>query len=254
MPARSQQRRNEAPLSLLDAFDFDESIPVMSDVEEDSRTDTDAPLMLGDYSEKGHFPPSSSILRNEVLEAVSVSVAVADGGDTGPATGHRSEVMAFQCIYCKDVKAKERASCSVVIPRNLMSILDCFVEFQQIHMNQCACIPRDTKECYLDFKTQEGHNQPFVMIADDPFLWISSAIRRGLRDKKGGGIVYCPELSEHALFEEEFTEPNNYFEHENLQFLKDSRVVFGEHPKSTMCDELMTMSNAQPIPAHEAFW
>lgn len=248
MPARSHQRdrkRKEATLSLLDAFYFDESMPVITDCEDESRTDADASFMLGDYSEKGHFPASSSILRNEVLESVSVSVVEADCGEMGATTGLRADVIAFQCIYCKHVKTKERASCSVIIPRNLMSILDCFIEFQQMHMNRCTYIPRDTRECHMGFKTQEERHQPLAMSADDPFIWVSSAIRRGLRDKERGGIVYCPELSA-GTFEEEFTEPNNYFEHENFQFLKDSRVVLGENLKSSMCDELMT-----PIPAEE---
>ena len=41
-------------------------------------------------------------------------------------------------------------------------------------------------------------HQQHLLLADDPFLWVSSAIRRGYRDEKdgaNGGIIYCPELA-----------------------------------------------------------
>mmetsp|Transcript_23565 Transcript_23565/g.42187 ORF Transcript_23565/g.42187 Transcript_23565/m.42187 type:complete len:594 (-) Transcript_23565:209-1990(-) len=187
----------EDALTLLDAFDFDpDSSYIIDDdrlADPISNNANVTPFMLGDYSEKGHFLPSSSVVRNEVLEGVPLC-EIDDDMDTRT-SDEPIEGIAFRCIYCKH--AKERVEMAVIRPQNLMAIRDSFIHFQQTHMHKCTFIPSDIRRCHLDFKSQEEFHPAMIgMIADDQeFLWVSSAIRRGLRDAEQGGILYCPELA-----------------------------------------------------------
>lgn len=83
--------------------------------------------------------------------------------------------------------------------QNLMEIHESVVQFEHKHVQQCQFIPSDIRKCYSDFKSRESTSSDMdsSMIADDQFLWVSSAIRRGLRNRPNGdGILYCPELSQ----------------------------------------------------------
>ena len=76
-----------------------------------------------------------------------------------------------------------------------MAIQDSCAQFQQNHLPKCTFIPSDIRKCYEEFKSQEEKYHNNMMAADDPFLWVSSAIQRGLQDiAEGGGIGFCPEL------------------------------------------------------------
>ena len=84
--------------------------------------------------------------------------------------------------------------------QNLMAIRESFIQFQQTHLCECKCIPSDVRKCYSGFKAREEQYQAkssavISMAEDDQFLWVSSAMRRGLRDRSEGGIIYCPEVS-----------------------------------------------------------
>eukprot|EP00580_Thalassiosira_gravida_P014975 CAMPEP_0201664614 /NCGR_PEP_ID=MMETSP0494-20130426/6017_1 /ASSEMBLY_ACC=CAM_ASM_000839 /TAXON_ID=420259 /ORGANISM="Thalassiosira gravida, Strain GMp14c1" /LENGTH=850 /DNA_ID=CAMNT_0048143409 /DNA_START=174 /DNA_END=2726 /DNA_ORIENTATION=+ len=271
-----EEEEAAAALTLLDAFDFDpNSMPNIIDIDvvdnhhhnhnhqrpssrnsnttfnsnttiataddnADAITSNSMPfiMMLGDYSEKEYFVPSTNVIRNEILEGVSCSEV--DGGDDGNSSGSSSvssgsckltsvsgSGIAFRCIYCKHVK--DPVEMSVIRPHNLASIRESVLHFQQTHVQQCTYIPNDIRTCYLNFKSQE---ESFVASAtsmatgstimttststpssdDEENVWVSSAIRRGLRDiesgssgsgsgsrNQGGGILYCPELAVHEL-------------------------------------------------------
>lgn len=108
------------PRNELDAFDFDVSMMAMTNIIDDQgqlKNDSDStspiipssPFMLGDYYEKGHFLPSTSIIRNEVLEGVPLSIEALDT---------KSQIIdgvAFRCVFCK--YAKERAAMAVIRPQ-----------------------------------------------------------------------------------------------------------------------------------------
>ena len=124
---------DQQPLPMLDTFDFDERMPnIVADhsrlaapVSNASDDANDAvPFMLGDYSEKEHFLPSSSLVRNEVLEGVPLSeIAGSSCGATtdtmagadGESVDDGNRCMAFRCIFCKD--KMERAEMAVIRPQ-----------------------------------------------------------------------------------------------------------------------------------------
>jgi len=108
---------DDEALTLLDTFDFDERMPSIINLTESSSSSassetsvgegTSSPMassfMLGDYSEKELFMPSTGIVRNEVLECVPL-----DGINGGTE-------MTFRCIFCKH--AIERAHGAVIRPQ-----------------------------------------------------------------------------------------------------------------------------------------
>mmetsp|Transcript_48398 Transcript_48398/g.102924 ORF Transcript_48398/g.102924 Transcript_48398/m.102924 type:complete len:702 (+) Transcript_48398:74-2179(+) len=190
-----------------DAFDFDpDSMPHI--IDDDHLTSEKAsnnnattehaaqPFMLGDYSEKGHFLPSASVVRNEMLEGVPLGDV--DGGKAS-SYGRTTDGIAFRCVHCKH--ARDRAEMAIIRPQNLKSIRESFVHFEQTHVHRCHFIPSDIHKCYLDFKSREVYQMAIGSMAvdDRDSVWVSSAIRRGLRDAKHGGILHCPELAAKEL-------------------------------------------------------
>ena len=123
MPAQSRRHDDNpsqlSPAMELDAFDFDETMPNIGGLAADT-TVADAndtgvvPFMLGDYSEKVHFLPSMSVVRNEILEGVALS-SIDEGKGAEAATDSEQICMAFRCIYCKD--SKQRADEAVIHPQ-----------------------------------------------------------------------------------------------------------------------------------------
>ena len=109
-----------------------------------------------------------------------------------------------------------------------MNVQETFIQFQQIHILQCSFIPSDVRRCYTDFKLQEEKQQ---VPPDDNFLWVSSLIRRGLRDvtlnfmddhdksfsQKGEeevkGIIYCPDVAVPYDLEESLGQILDYASH-----------------------------------------
>lgn len=248
--------------SLLDAFDFDESLPnIINDnycrLTTPSPTTVDnfasnsggssvsksaASFMLGDYSEKEHFLPSSSVIRNEVLEGYIIMDTDANENSTKQ---QRAEIgcVAFRCIHCKYVK--ERSKMAVIRPQNLMAIRDTFISFQESHMQKCTHIPKDIRQCYTNFKRQEHlHHSHFEV---DQFLWVSIAIRRGLRDNNvHGGILYYPELVARQDLEDTKSVGyclERYLESENLHQIND---IIEPHPNDVQVGSRTGVNNNSP--------
>ena len=125
MPAQSRRHDDNpsqlSPAMELDAFDFDETMPNIVDVDGRLAADTAGandtgvvPFMLGDYSEKVHFLPSMSVVRNEILEGVALS-SIDEGKAAETTTDSKQICMAFRCVYCKD--SKQRADEAVIHPQ-----------------------------------------------------------------------------------------------------------------------------------------
>ena len=120
MPAQSRRHDDNpsqlSPAMELDAFDFDETMPNIGGLAADTVADANdtgvVPFLLGDYSEKVHFLPSMSVVRNEILEGVALSSI--DEGKAADTPG-KQICMAFRCIYCK--KSKQRADEAVIHPQ-----------------------------------------------------------------------------------------------------------------------------------------
>jgi len=233
-------------------------------------------MMLGDYSEKEYFVPSTNVIRNEILEGVSCSEVDGGGSSDGSCKlATTGKGIAFRCIYCKHVK--DPVEMSIIRPQNLASIRESVVRFQQTHVQQCTYIPSDIRTCYLNFKSQEesfaasssstdmrstatvaGSTNTGISAStsssssdDEEHVWVSSAIRRGLRDvessrssgsgsggsrNQGGGILYCPELA--------------------VQELEPSRQrVVGYHPPNptppSSSSSLLSLSSESIVSNHE---
>ncbi len=153
-PAVSSSTSSSASLTLLDTFEFDVSLPHIIDGQlpatatttTTSATASDANngnnaepaiMMLGDYSEKEHFLPSSGVIRNEVLECYSVgpSVSGEGGNDDGcggvewgklQQQGAAADCVAFRCIFCKH--AKDRAEMATIHPK-VSIYISCYIVF-----------------------------------------------------------------------------------------------------------------------------
>ena len=146
MPIVSCSDEDEASLVssshvLLDTFDFDDSLPSFVDYNNtgscgskfSSSTTTlitssnkhcnDVSLfMLGDYSEKGHFLPSSSIIRNEVLEAYNITSSTLDDDcnnehEVQMKNKQEEKCIAFRCVYCKHIAPTKRAAMAEIFPK-----------------------------------------------------------------------------------------------------------------------------------------
>ena len=78
-------------------------------------------FMLGDYSEKGHFLPSTNIIRNEVLEAYDITSSLDDdcNNEHEVQIGNKQEkCIAFRCIYCKHIAPPtKRAAMAEIFPK-----------------------------------------------------------------------------------------------------------------------------------------
>ena len=131
-------------------------------------------------------------------------------------------------------------------PQDLAAIRDCVAEFQRAqHVERCVHIPRDTRECYLDFRAREARRPPPAALADDPVAWIASALRRGLRDAGeggggAGGVVHRPDLPPYgggALAGDDRFPPDR---------------GRGDDHAARLCDELMTATTRR-VPA-EILW
>ena len=141
---------SSSALTLLDTFDFDESMPNIVGggccLPTNTPTSTDtllsrnnrnsvvnnaadavvtsSPFMLGDYSEKEHFLPSSSVIRNEVLEGYIIDPQMNNRNDDGEMGKDTKQpfgggyCVAFRCIYCKhNLNKGERADMAVIRPQ-----------------------------------------------------------------------------------------------------------------------------------------
>jgi len=133
-PTSTEQQ--EVSQSPFDSFDFDDELPgiidydrhghassaiisvssssnssISSDVQQQQQTLVSSPFMLGDYTEKEHFLPSTSILRNEVLELYLCKDV---DGDV-PMNNGNQQRFAFRCIHCKN--ATNRADMAEIHPK-----------------------------------------------------------------------------------------------------------------------------------------
>ena len=74
-----------------------------------------------------------------------------------------------------------------------MEIRETFLSFEQTHVPKCTFIPTDIRESYNKYKSDETK---YYDVSDE-FVWVASAIHRGLRDLQFGveGIAYLPELA-----------------------------------------------------------
>lgn len=134
-----QQEVSQSP---FDSFDFDDELPGIIDydrhghassaiisvssssnssvsstvVQQQQHTLVSSPFMLGDYTEKEHFLPSTSILRNEVLELYLCKEI-----DTDVLNGKRQQRFAFRCIHCKN--ATNRADMAEIHPKVCQNVL-----------------------------------------------------------------------------------------------------------------------------------
>ena len=138
-PTSAEQQ--EVSQSPFDSFDFDDELPgiidydrhghassaiisvssssnnsVGSNVEQQQQSLVSSPFMLGDYTEKEHFLPSTSILRNEVLELYLCKEI-----DTDVLNGKRQQRFAFRCIHCKN--ATNRADMAEIHPKVCQMLL-----------------------------------------------------------------------------------------------------------------------------------
>ena len=143
-PPTSTTEQQEVSQSPFDSFDFDDELPgiidydrhghassaiisvstsssnssISSDVLQQQQTLVSSP-MLGDYTEKEHFLPSTSILRNEVLELylckeIDTDVSMNNGNQ---------QRFAFRCIHCKN--ATNRADMAEIHPKVCHQMLLC---------------------------------------------------------------------------------------------------------------------------------
>ena len=74
-----------------------------------------------------------------------------------------------------------------------MEIRETFLSFEQTHVPKCTFIPTSIREGYVNYKSDETK---YYDVSDE-FVWVASAIHRGLRDLQFGveGIAYLPELA-----------------------------------------------------------
>jgi len=74
-----------------------------------------------------------------------------------------------------------------------MEIRETFLSFEQTHVPTCTFIPTSIREAYDKYKSDETK---YCDVSDE-FVWVASAIHRGLRDLQFGveGIAYLPELA-----------------------------------------------------------
>ena len=140
-PPTSTEER-EVSQSPFDSFDFDDELPgiidydrhghassaiisvssssnssISSDVQQQQQTlVSSTPFMLGDYTEKEHFLPSTSILRNEVLELYLCKEI-----DTDMSNGNHQQRFAFRCIHCKN--ATNQADMAEIHPKVCQNVL-----------------------------------------------------------------------------------------------------------------------------------
>ena len=146
-PPTSTTKQLEVSQSPFDSFDFDDELPGIIDYDRHghassaiisvssssnssvSSTDvqlqqqtlvSSTPFMLGDYTEKEHFLPSTSILRNEVLELYLCKEI-----DTDILNGKRQQRFAFRCIHCKN--ATNRADMAEIHPKVCQMLLCIYV-------------------------------------------------------------------------------------------------------------------------------
>lgn len=148
MPIVSCSDEDEASLVssshvLLDTFDFDVNLRSIVDLVDkysgscgskfSSSTTTLIPssnkhcndvslFMLGDHSEKGHFLPSSSIIRNEVLEAYNITSSTLDDDcnnehEVQMKNKQEEKCIAFRCVYCKHIAPTKRAAMAEIFPK-----------------------------------------------------------------------------------------------------------------------------------------
>ena len=77
--------------------------------------------------------------------------------------------------------------------QSLIEIRRAFLNFQLTHVPTCTFIPTSIREGYDKYLSDEKKYDDVC----DEFVWVSSAIHRGLRDSQFGekGIVYLPELA-----------------------------------------------------------
>ena len=138
-PTSTEQR--EVSQSPFDSFDFDDELPgiidydrhghassairsvssssnssTSSDVQQQQQTLVSSSFMLGDYTEKEHFLPSTSILRNEVLE-----LYLCKDIDGDASNGKHQQRFAFRCIHCKN--ATNRANMAEIHPKVCQNVL-----------------------------------------------------------------------------------------------------------------------------------
>ena len=78
--------------------------------------------------------------------------------------------------------------------QSLLEIRETFLSFEQTHVPTCTFIPTSIREGYDKYKSDE---KKYYDDVSDEFVWVSSAIHRGLRDLQFGleGIAYLPELA-----------------------------------------------------------
>ena len=94
-----------------------------------------------------------------------------------------------------------------------MEIRGTFLSFEQTHVPTCTFIPSDIREGYDKYKSDE---KKYYDDVSDEFVWVSSAIHRGLRDSQFGekGIVYLPELASPLNLKETIPIILEYITHE----------------------------------------
>jgi len=134
-PPTTTTEQQEVSQSPFDSFDFDDELPGIIDYDrhghassaiisvssssnssiggsdvQQQQTLVSSPFMLGDYTEKEHFLPSTSILRNEVLELYLCKEI-----DTDVLNGEHQQRFAFRCIHCKN--ATNRADMAEIHPK-----------------------------------------------------------------------------------------------------------------------------------------
>lgn len=78
--------------------------------------------------------------------------------------------------------------------QSLLEIRETFLNFQQTHVPTCTFIPTDIRQSYYKYMSDE---KKYYDDVSDEFVWVSSAIHRGLRDLQCGveGIVHLSELA-----------------------------------------------------------
>ena len=185
------------------------------------------PVMMGDYTEKLSFLPSTSLIRNEILEAFDVA-----GGGTPARDAGGARPVGFRCVHCRH--AEGRSGCAEFRPRvstdsqraltlssnrltfrsrtfhpptlangrnvfgrreqTLASIHGSFVRFQNGHFLTCHLVPREIRKTFEKMTQQERAVGFAVESSHDASVFLHSAVRRGFRDAPSGegGIVHSP--------------------------------------------------------------
>ncbi|KAL7554110.1 hypothetical protein ACHAWF_017501 [Thalassiosira exigua] len=193
--AGALKRRFDA-FALIEASEQKENVPEL--IECPKKDDVPAAnedietFVLYDKNDDEHINALHNVVRRDIWEGfvVDASKELQAEEENDERAARRSGRLAryegtigFRCRFCKHASPGKRAERAAVYPRSLERIYLANIRFQREHVAQCAHIPDEIKQEYARLKSAEGVSRGRKQ------YWVSSALRRGLRNGENG-IVF----------------------------------------------------------------